>query len=65
MTQEQRAMAMQLLQEAAPLLREMAERNAKGADEARGLLTQEQKDALQKILDEQAAGRGRGRRPER
>jgi len=65
MTQEQRAMALQKLQEAAPLVKEMAERNAKGADEARALLSQEQKDALQKILDDQIAGRGRGRRPGR
>lgn len=67
MTQEQRALAAQKLRDAAPLLKEMAERNAKAADEAKALLTQEQKDALQKIVDDQAAGRGRGRgrRPER
>ena len=65
MTQEQRAMAVQKLQEAAPLLREIGERNAKAADDARALLSQEQKDALQKILDEMAIGRGRGRRPGR
>jgi hypothetical protein len=66
MTQEQRALAAQKLRDAAPLLKEVAERNAKAADEARGLLSQEQKDALQKLVDEQAGGRGRGRRrPER
>ncbi len=62
MTQEQRALAAQKLRDAAPLLKEIAERNAKAADEAKALLNQEQKDALQKLVDEQAAGRGRGRR---
>ena len=64
MTQEQRALAAQTLRDAAPLLKEVAERNAKAADEARGLLTAEQKDALQTIVDAQAGGRGR-RRPGR
>lgn len=64
MTQEQRAMARQKLQEAAPLLREIQERNAKAADEAKGLLSPEQRETLQRLVDEQAAGRGgRRRRP--